>query len=272
MRPKPKHLAPEYGAQFQDRSIVDAYQHRSPYPAETFELLAALMTGERRILLDVGCGRGEIARNMLSCAARVDAVDPSAAMIATGKTLLGGQDTRLRWILGSAEDAPLEPPYALVTAGGSLHWMEWAVVLPRFRAALVPGGLLAIVDEYAELVPWHTDLLRLIARSSTNRDFQPYDLLEELTARGLFVRVGARRTRLVPFAQPVDDYIESIHSRNGFSRERMSIADAAAFDDAVRALVTPFAADGMLHLETGAAIVWGIPLDGDTQVSRAWQA
>ena len=44
------------------------------------------------------------------------------------------------------ETAPLDPPYALVTAGESLHWMAWEVVLPRFAAALVPGGLLAIAD------------------------------------------------------------------------------------------------------------------------------
>ncbi len=43
MLPKPKHLGPEYAAQFADRSVVTAYRHRPPYPAEVFDVLAGLI-------------------------------------------------------------------------------------------------------------------------------------------------------------------------------------------------------------------------------------
>lgn len=42
---------------------------------------------------------------------------------------------------------PLGPPYGLVTAGSSLHWMDWEVVLPRIGRLLSPEGCLAIVNE-----------------------------------------------------------------------------------------------------------------------------
>jgi len=43
----------------------------------------------------------------------------------------------LRWLYGHVEDIALDPPYSLVTAGESLHWMEWTIVLPRLHKVLL---------------------------------------------------------------------------------------------------------------------------------------
>lgn len=262
MIPKPSHLRPEYGAQFEDASVVEAYEHRPPYPEETFAILAALLPdtlGAPRAVLDIGCGRGEIARRMLAFADRVDAVDPSEAMLRAGRRLPRGDDPRLRWIRGGAEDAELEPPYALITAGNSLHWMEWDVVLPRLGAALLPGGVLAIPGEAPLPNPWDAELGRIIGRLSTNREYEPYDLIEELEARGLFRTRGRKTTTPVAFAQPLDTYVESFHARNGFSRQRMTRQDAEAFDAEVRRLVSPHCADGRVELWVACEVVWGTP-------------
>ena len=259
MQPKPNHLGPEYAAQFQDAAVVAAYPTRPPYPAEVFAILAELITTEPRHALDVGCGTGDVARRLAPLVGRLDAVDISRRMIARGQTLPSGDSPNLRWIVGGVEEAPLEPPYALITAGESLHWMDWPVALPRLRAALAPGAYLALVSRAEEPTPWSDALLQLIARYSTNRDYQPYDLTHELAARGLFATVGERQTAPAPFAQSVDAYIESIHSRNGFSRDRMSAADAAAFDAGVRELVAPHTRAGQLHLQIAASVIWGVP-------------
>lgn len=259
MQPKPKHLGPAYAAQFQDAAIVSAYPTRPPYPAEVFEILTGLITAEPQVALDVGCGTGDVARRLAPLMARVDAVDVSWRMIARGKTLPGSDAPNLRWIVGAAEDAPLEPPYALITAGESLHWMDWSVVMPRLRAALAPGAYLAIVERGEESSPWSDALLRLIVRYTTNRDYQPYNLTSELASRGLFTKMGERRTRSVPFEQSVEAYIESIHSRNGFSRDRMRPEDAAAFDAGVREVVAPHAYGDILRLQIPAVVIWGVP-------------
>jgi hypothetical protein len=138
--------------------------------------------------------------------------------------------------------------------------MDWAVVLPRIAAALRPGAFLAIADGRALAdVPWSADLAPLIARYSTNREFRPYDLVAELTRRGLFGEVGRHRTRPAAFEQSVDDYVESFHTRNGFSRERMTPRAANEFDDALRALILPHCADGRIRGETRISLVWGSP-------------
>jgi SAM-dependent methyltransferase len=260
MLPKPAHLAPEYGAQFQDAAIVAAYHYRPPYPAEIFPLLADLITDAPRHVLDVGCGTGYVARPLAPLVDRVDAVDPAGAMIAAGRQAPGGDAPNLRWIVGYAEDAPLDPPYALITAGASLHWMDWTVVLPRFRAVLTPHGTLAIIGDGTQPGPWRAALQPIIDRYSTNRLYQPYNLIKELETRGLFEQVGEYRTPPHPFPQPVAAYIESFHARNGLSRDRMLPTDAAAFDAEATAALAALCPDGIVPLQVFGEVVWGRPL------------
>src|SRR5439155_27011914 len=109
----------------------------------------------------------------------IDAVDASAAMIERGRHLPGGGDARLNWILAPAETAPLRPPYGLVVAASSLHWMDWDVVLPRIKSTVAPGAFLAIFDDNSMPPLWHAQLDAIIPRYSTNREFEPYWLLDE---------------------------------------------------------------------------------------------
>lgn len=261
MLQKPKHLAPNYGAQFKDRSIVDAYRHRPPYPAEIFTILAELINGEPQHVLDVGCGTGNLSRYLVERSERLDAVDFSLPMLEQGKQLPNGNHPRLRWVHGSIEEIALDPPYALVTAGESLHWMDWNSVLPRFRELLIPGGYLAIVEHDTLPDPWHAALREIIPHYSTNKDFHSSDntMLETLEQHGLFQKVGEKMTAPVPFVQSVDDYIESYHSRNGFSRERMSPAMADAFDREARKILFRSYPSGVMSLQVIGSVVWGIP-------------
>ena len=168
MLPKPAHLGPEYAAQFQDQSVVAAYQYRPPYPAETFSILADLIT-----------------------------------------------------------DAP--------------------------------RAVLAIVYDEQMPNPWDATLREIIRRYSTNRKFQPYSTLEELARRGLFQQQGQQRTAPVPFTQSVNDYIESFHARNGFSRQRMRKDEADGFDAEVKALLAGSCPTGEVTLQVTALVVWGKP-------------
>ncbi|HEX3721620.1 MAG TPA: class I SAM-dependent methyltransferase, partial [Nitrolancea sp.] len=253
-------LGPEYGAQFGDQSIVEAYRFRPPYPVGVVEILAGLMVDSLGKILDAGCGSGDLAIPLLRIAEQIDAVDPSAAMLAAGRARPGGDDPRIRWIAGYMEDVVIDPPYALVTTGESLHWMDWPIVIRRFRELLAPGAHLAIVGRDEESNDWAEDLLRLINQYSTNRDYQPYNVISELEQRGLFRVIGSRRTEPVRFTQSVGDYIESIHSRNGFSRDRMTSDSAAEFDRAARELLTPYAPGDIVTLRVAGSVVWGEPI------------
>jgi ubiquinone/menaquinone biosynthesis C-methylase UbiE len=260
MLQKPKYLAPEYGAQFKDLSIVEAYHHRPPYPAETFTILAELINSEPRHVLDIGCGPGSIARYLVEHVERLDAVDFSQYMIKQGKQLPNGDNPRLHWLQGPVEDVTLNPPYALITAGESLHWMDWNVVLPRFHDLLQPGGYLAIVERRTFPLAWYSALAEIIPQYSTNKDFLGFfNMIETLEQHGLFQKVGEKETSPIPFEQSIDDYIESFHSRNGFSRERMDPSMADAFDREAKEILLKSHPDGVISLQAFANIVWGIP-------------
>jgi len=260
MRPRPAHLTPANAARFQDQSVVDTYLLRVPYPPETFTILADLVVDAPRVLLDVGTGPGLIAREMVRFVDRVDAVDWSAPMIALGKSLPGGDHPHLHWLHGRIEEAELEPPYALITAGVSLHWMDWEVVLPRFHDLLTPRGVLALVNATTTRPPWHTELREVARRFSTMQEREGFSLLEELSGRGLFRKIDERRTQPVAFFQSVEDYIEELHSHSDFSRQRMTDDAAGTFDAAVCALVAPYATGGRLTLEVTGGVIWGAPL------------
>lgn len=260
MIPKPNGLQPKYGAEFKDQSIVSAYQHRPRYPQEMFGILSDLITDQPRHVLDVGCGTGFIARYLINQVDRIDAVDFSAQMIATGKTLPGGDDPALNWIEGAVEKVPLSPPYALITAGQCLHWMDWYIVLPRFQKLLTAGGYLALVGTGALVPLWHDELIAIVQRYSTNRDYEPYHLSQEFEMRGLFKKIGEKRTAPVSIVQAIDHYIESWHARNGLSRERMSQETAAAFDCEAKALISQYCPNGYVESQIVGHVEWGVPM------------
>ena len=258
MEAKNARMQTEYFAAFQDPSVIASYHYRPPYPPEVFTVLSGLITETPRRVLDLGCGTGFVARELLPFVDALDAVDVSTGMIEAGKQLPGGDDPRLRWIPGRAEDAPLDPPYALITAGDSLHWMDWPVLLPRLRPMLTPNGYLAIFENGQEPPPWQADLLPIIRRYSTLRDYRPFNLIDELMRLGLFARYGSHRTAPIPFTQSVEAYVASFHGRSSFSHDRMTPADANAFDAAVRDLVRTYHPETVtLSLVTG--ITWGKP-------------
>jgi ubiquinone/menaquinone biosynthesis C-methylase UbiE len=260
MQPKPDFLGPQSASAFQERSVAHAYQYRPTYPAAVFDILAGLIVDHPRAVLDVGAGTGFLARPLAERVDRVDAVDVSTVMIEQGKRLHNGNHPNLRWIESAVEDVPLHPPYALITAGDSIHWMDWPVVMPRFSRLLTTNGSLAILTVEQLPAPWEGDLWPLRRRYSTIPNFQYYDHIQGLEDRGLFQRVGSIRTEPIAFMQSLDDYIESFHGRAAFSRERMPPEMAGALDADIRALVAPYAGD-TVELEIIGEIVWGKPID-----------
>lgn len=263
MKPKPSHLGLKYAEQFKDQSIVDVYQHREPHVQETINKLTELITDEPCVILDAGTGIGDVARMLVTGiegVERVDAVDFSQPMLDKGKTLSGGDDPRLNWIYGRVEEVALQPPYALITAGDSVHWMEWDIVFPLFHRILTPHGYVAIVGRGTVDNPWDEEVWALCARYSTNQEYAPYNLMEELKQRHLFELHGSLETQPVRFVQSGEDYLRSLHSRNGLSYERMNQQVAKEFDEAVRKALSPFLHNGQLTLTVLNSVEWGKPL------------
>lgn len=261
MIPHPASLGEQYSARFQDQSVVDRYHLRPTYPPEMFTLLNELIVEEPRTVLDVGCGPGNVTRPLAEYVERIDAVDISLPMLARARMLPGGLSSKIRWLHGRAEDIELQPPYALITAGESLHWMEWGVVLPRFAQLLTQRGVLAIVHvEYQEPPPWFEGYMQLARRFSNNSAYQPIDMVAEFGKYRLFQKQGERTTAAVPFRQTISDCVAAQHARSSLSLDTLTTEQAAQFDASLYELLLPGAEDGYVTMPIIGRMVWGKPL------------
>ena len=247
------------GRAFADTEVVALYRHRPPYPAAVFDRLRSLIAGPR-VVLDAGCGTGALARGLVEDVARVDAIDPSAAMLAAARALPRGHDPRIHWQEARAEDARLSGPYGLITCGASLHWMQHDVVLPKFRRALAPDARVAIVDterQYDENDLRHA-LDALIVRYSPVQDhIETPEALDRLVAAGAFVLEDAERTAPVPFEQSVEEYVGALGSTASLSRATLG----PRADDFSRELRDLFARHRVDRVRYGvvAYVAWGRP-------------
>jgi SAM-dependent methyltransferase len=261
MDAKPSHLSDAYAAQFADDSVARAYATRPPYPAGVPALVASLITARPRVVLELGAGTGDLTIGLAPLVERLEAIEPSASMMDAGRQRMAGV-RNVTWILAKAEAYEFKGPYAAVVAAESLHWMDWEVLFPQLCASLARDGVLVLVcDRRFVGMPWEARLKTLIAQYSTNQEFKAYDLVTELSRRGLFAETGRQQVISSPFFQTLEDYVESFHSRNGFSRQRMGDR-AEIFDRELLAMLRADVTDDGIEFPVETTVVWGRPLSG----------
>jgi trans-aconitate methyltransferase len=242
---------------FSDAEVARLYRYRAPYPDRVLEILRRLVVMPRHVL-DVGAGTGALARRMLAFTDRVDALDPSAAMVDEGRRLPGGDDRRIRWMLGRAEDTHLSPPYGLITAGASIHWLDREKALPRLRDALAPGAAMAVADTENVHGSYHDEVLSVIKEySELEHHTETKDLMEELRSAGQFVVEGSEHTDPIAFEQTVDDYIEMLHSTSTLARARLGDR-STRFDERLRSVFRRHDLDRIRFGVVGV-VIWGRP-------------
>jgi len=250
----------QLAAVFGHAGVADAYRHRPPYPPEVFDILERIIADRPRRVLDLGAGDGALARPLAARVDHVDALDISPAMVEAGRRQPGGERRNLRWIVGAAETAELAGPYALVTAGASLHWMSWAPTLARLAEAMTGHAVLAIVEHGPYDLPWRAELAEVIVRHSRSPHFDPsFSLPDALAAEGLLEITGRATTAPVPFRQPLASFVEQFHSTASLAREWMSAAESAAFDRTLAGVAAPYAAGGLVEMDVVARLAWGRP-------------
>jgi 2-polyprenyl-3-methyl-5-hydroxy-6-metoxy-1,4-benzoquinol methylase len=102
--------------------------------------------------LDVGCGTGRFARRLAGLGAEVDAIDPSARVIAQARDLAGdAPGPRFRQADLSTVQLP-QGHYDFISCLASIHHTPFDTVT-ALRAALAPGGVLVILGCHREHGP-----------------------------------------------------------------------------------------------------------------------
>ena len=254
-------------ALFTEDDVVASYYARPPYGPALYAHLLRQTSGRMRAL-DLACGPGKIARVLADHFDEVVAVDPSEAMIAAGIAQDAGAHSNIRWTRLRGEDFETDDRFDLVACGSAIHWMDPAVQFPKlarwtdllallntdplFPAPPPPCGRRAWVDFLCE---WRQRTGRV--PPAAWRD--PDHATPPATPHHAWMDLAGREVFAFPFAQSVEDFIASCHSRVSWPRSQMGAALAAEFDAALDALMRPFSTDGMLELEIVSELTWGAP-------------
>jgi SAM-dependent methyltransferase len=132
--------------------VVDFYhRYRRGYPPEVVdELVRAFdLTGDD-VVLDLGCGTGQLALPLAGRVRAVVGVDPEPDMLSRARRTAVEQGvTNAGWMVGSDADvasfAAVLGPVGAVTIAQALHWMDHRTLFPALVPMLRPGGGVAVV-------------------------------------------------------------------------------------------------------------------------------
>ncbi|RLK59503.1 class I SAM-dependent methyltransferase [Actinokineospora cianjurensis] len=182
--------------------VADFYdRYRRGYPTEVVDGVvdAFALTGDD-VVVDLGCGTGQLAVPLAARVKAVVGVDPEPDMLAHAAAHGAKNAT---WVVGKDIDLPAlraaTGPVAAVTVGQALHWMDHELLFGEIASTVRVGGGIAIVtngtplwlqdSDWSQtlrevLEQWFTT--RLVATCGTD-DASQERYLTAMTAAGLTV-------------------------------------------------------------------------------------
>lgn len=116
-------------------------RYRPVYPDELASYLASVAP-DRNSALDVGCGTGQLTRQLARHFAFVKGVDPSASQLSNAEAVRG-----VYYECSPAESLPRHPPgYSLITAAQAAHWFRLSDFYREVRRVAVPEAVIALIS------------------------------------------------------------------------------------------------------------------------------
>lgn len=147
--------------------VADFYhQYRRGYPtAVTDTLVGTFGLTCDDIVIDLGCGTGQLALPIAGRVRAVAGVDPEPDMLACARRAAAEQHvTNVTWLLGADTDLPALAALlggqraGAVTIGQALHWMNYRELFAALGPLLRPGGGVAVITNGTPLwlqdSPW----------------------------------------------------------------------------------------------------------------------
>lgn len=133
------------GNPFDTSDMAAGYAHsRPPVHPRVIDLLRPhLPAGPLDRALDVGCGAGLSTRALAGLAAAIYGIEPAGGMLRFAATVAPGA----RFTVAAAEALPFaDRSFDLITAAGSLNWVDLDRFFPEASRILVTGGQLIVYD------------------------------------------------------------------------------------------------------------------------------
>lgn len=244
--------------------MAAAYSARFPYPPDTFEILDSLRRSAGPVC-EIGAGNGRLTIGLARRVGRVDAIEPSQAMVDAARAQ-GAEDSEIRWTVAPFEQAGLDGPYSLVVASDAIHWLDWNVAFAKIAGVLAPDGYLALVSQ-DELEPGTDEpsLLRrtpelrvLLNEYSTNDEYEAYDLIQSLRDARVLELVGVATASRATTIETLERVITRLHSMNGLAPAALGNR-LDEFDRRARRLLLSLSPSGEFSTDVRPVIRWGRP-------------
>ncbi len=129
------------------------HQYRRGYPPAVIStLIGAFALTSDDVVIDLGCGTGQLTLPIAGQVHAVAGVDPEPDMLARARQAAAEQGVRnANWVLGA--DTDIAALAALLgnrragaaTIGQALHWMRYRELIPALVPLLRPGGGIAVI-------------------------------------------------------------------------------------------------------------------------------
>jgi SAM-dependent methyltransferase len=165
--------------------VADLYhQYRHGYPGAVLDALVGAfgLTGQD-VVVDLGCGTGQLTLPMAARVRAVVGVDPEPDMLQRARQAARERDVRnVTWMIGADTDIPALQALlgsnlvAAVTIGQALHWMNHADLFRAIIPLVRPGGGVAVVTNGTPLWLQDSDWSRAL------RDYLEHWLGTKLTS------------------------------------------------------------------------------------------
>jgi trans-aconitate methyltransferase len=129
------------------------HQYRRGYPPAVIDTLTgAFGLTSDDVVIDLGCGTGQLTVPIASRVQAVAGVDPEPDMLARARQAAADQNiTNASWLLGDDTDIPAlaallgDRRAGMVTIAQALHWMRYRELIPGLVPLLRPGGGIAVI-------------------------------------------------------------------------------------------------------------------------------
>ena len=230
-------------------------QFRSGVPADVAAiLLEAAPVRRPRRLLDVGTGTGFVVEALSDGVDDVIGIDVDADLLAVARSSVKARPgQQLAFVQARAEDFTPSTDWTadLVTICRTFHWLDRLLVLDRLDSMVASDGVVAILGDnsiWADNAGWKSEIKTILAeflgpdrRAGSGTYQRPAPYTDDLDVSPFSdweqVKVPVRRER------SLDSVIGYLHSTS-FAAPHLFGERLAAFDDALRERLPPFAVNG----------------------------
>jgi ubiquinone/menaquinone biosynthesis C-methylase UbiE len=182
--------------------LADFYDGRPPYVDDFFRQAGEqLGITPQSTLLDLCCGRGELASGFAAACRSIDAVDGSPQMLARR---IERPNVTFRLHDVNREDLALAQAVDHIVVGSAIHWVDPSSLGRLIERNLKPGGKVLVTHTLMKFrnQPWSAPLARFNARfgrSGQGRSYQELAGVDRLGACGFGKVDGLRIVRHMRF-------------------------------------------------------------------------